>query len=84
MQAAMRGDDFLTRTQPEMKGIAKDDLGAEVDQFMRRDALDRADRADRHEHRRLNCAVRGFQRAATGLAGTMSNLELHRIEPKNA
>jgi hypothetical protein len=28
--------------------------------------------------------VGGFQRAATGLAGTMSNLKLHRSEPKNA
>ena len=77
MQPAVRGDDLLPRAQPEMKGVAENDLGAEIDQFMRRHALDRADRADRHEYRSLDHAMRGFENAAPGLAGLMGNLKLH-------
>ena len=53
----MRGDDFKARAQPQVKGVAEADLGADFVQRGRRHRLDRAIGADRHENRGLDLAV---------------------------
>ena len=68
VQAAVRGDDLEARAQPEVKRVAEHDLRAELDELVRRHRLDGAVGADRHEHRRLDGAVRELEPAAPGAA----------------
>ncbi len=77
MQAAMGFDDLDPGAQPEVKGIAEDDLGTQIDQFVGRDPFHRTNRADRHEYRGVDGAVGSFEHAATGMAFGMGNAELH-------
>ena len=73
----MRGDDFEAGAQPEVKGIAEADLGADFLEVARRHRLDRPVGADRHEDRRFDDAVR--QRQATAPSGAVvgKKFELH-------
>ena len=64
MQAATTRDEIVARAQVQMIGIAQDDLGADRLEIAVRDAFDGALRADGHERRRLDGAVRGRQHAA--------------------
>ena len=51
-----------------MVGVAEDDGCAYGSQIVGRHGLDRAHRADRHENRRRNVAVRRVQYAGSGSA----------------
>ena len=62
-----------------MIGVAQNDLGPEVQEVARCEGLDRAARANRHECRRLNHAVRRHQFAAAGGAVPIENAELKGI-----
>src|SRR5688572_23344768 len=58
-----------------MVGVAENDLRVELLELPRGDPFDRAPRADRHEHRRLDGAVRRLQRAAARGALAMRHRE---------
>ncbi len=51
MQIAMQFHDLLARTQPEMEGIAQNDLRAGLLNFFRRHAFNGAIGANRHKRR---------------------------------
>ena len=68
MQATKFSHDFQPRSQPQVKGIAEDDLSVDLLEFQRRHCLDRAVGADWHEDRRLDHTVVQFDAAATGFA----------------
>ena len=52
----------------------------DVAQLVRRHRLDRAVSADRHEHRRLDAAVRQRERAAARAAATGADVKFHRAD----
>jgi len=62
-------DGFLPGTQPEVVGIAENDLGIEKAQFIGMQGLDRTLGAHRHEDRGFDCAVRGGESTAAGSGG---------------
>ena len=68
VQALVRIHHFQPRAQPQVEGVAEDDLGADVLQFRRRHRLDRAIRAHRHEDGRFHHAVVQGHAAASGEA----------------
>ena len=68
MQAATPRDQVVAGPQIEMIGVAQENLGAELLEIAVRDAFHGALRADRHERRRLDVAVRGRHHAAAGAA----------------
>ena len=62
VQPAEPPDRLVPRPQIQMIGVAENDLGVEiVDQIPRQQALDGGLRPDRHEHRRLDVAMRRVQ-----------------------
>src|SRR5947208_13981976 len=61
MQAAEPRDRFITRTQEQVIGIAEKNLNVELAELFGHHRLHRRLRADGHEHRRLDRAVRGVQ-----------------------
>ena len=63
VQPAAPRDQIVAGTQVEMVGVAEENLGAERFEIAVRHALDGALRADRHERRRLDVAVRGRHHA---------------------
>ena len=69
MQPAEGAQHVQPRPQPQVEGVAEDDLRAHLFERARRDALDRAVGADRHEDRRLDDAVVEREAAAAGIAG---------------
>ena len=78
MQPAGPRDQLVARPQEEVIGVAEDDLGAEILEVAMGDRLDRAARADRHEGRRLDDAVRRPQLAAARGAVAMRDAEVER------
>ena len=64
--------------QIKMVGVAEQNLDAEFFQDVLRNALDRCQRADRHEDGSLDLAVRSQQAARAGGAGGGVNFELER------
>jgi hypothetical protein len=58
VQPAVLLDDLKTGAQPQVERVAEHDLRADLLQFRGRHCLDGAVRADRHERRRLDRAVR--------------------------
>lgn len=68
VQVAVALDHLGARAQPEMEGVAEDDLRADVLDVARQHALHRAVGAHRHEGRGLDHAAGEGQAAATGLA----------------
>src|SRR5256714_2674346 len=84
VQALMRGDDVESRPQPQMVGVAEDDLRAELLELARCHGLDRAVSADRHEDRRLDGAMRERQAPATRGATLRGDRELHRRDCSSA
>ena len=69
VQAAGGADDVESGPEVEMVSVAEDDLRAHLQQFARVEGLDAGLRADGHEHRRFDDAVRGgqFPEARLGL-----------------
>ena len=57
MQATKLLDDVNPRAQPQVEGVAQDDLRAHIVQACGHDALDRAVGADGHEYGGFNHAV---------------------------
>ena len=78
VQAAVRGDHLDPGTQPEMKGVAEHDLRAERFELVGRHRLDRAVGAHRHEHRRVDDAVRECELPASRFPAACDDLEFHR------
>ena len=74
VQAAELGDQSMSRPQIEMVGVAEDDLRAQVADLLRRQRLDGALGAHRHEGRRRDLAVRrlDLSRACAPQAGSFA------------
>ena len=68
MQTAECLNDLGARAQPEMKGVAQDDAGANFFKFAGAHRLHRSISAHWHEDRGFDCAVVQGEAAATGLA----------------
>ena len=65
------------RPQPQVEGIAEDDLRADGVELRGRHRLHRAIGADRHEHRGLHRAMDEFQPAAPGRAVAVTDGKPH-------
>ena len=73
----MRAHHLHAGAQHQMKGIAENDLRAQLAQFLRGHGLDRAVGTDRHECRRLDdTALEGEATAARGAVST-EEIEFH-------
>ena len=78
VQTAMRGDDVLAGAQHQVERVAKDDFRAHGVQLLRRKPLDRAEGANRHEHRRFHRLPVGESNAAAPRAAVLrKKLVLH-------
>ena len=66
VQPAHRLHHLRPRPQKQMVGVGQHDLGAGAFDLLGRERFDRGLRADRHEGRRVQCAVREMQRADAG------------------
>ena len=77
MQAAVRADDLDAGPEHKMECIAENNLGAGFGDLLRRQALDRAVGADRHERRRFDSPTREHQAPATRGAIHGQQVELH-------
>ena len=80
VQAAEVPQHVEPRPQPEVEGVAEDDLRAHLLERARRHALDGAVGADRHEDRRLDDAVVQGQPAAPGVAFGLEEFEAEHGE----
>ena len=78
LQTAVRGDDFQSRPQPEVKGVAEADLRADFVEVARRHRLDCSVGSDRHEDRRFDDAVRQREASAARGAVGREQFKLHR------
>ena len=58
-----------------MVGVAEQNLDAKLFQHILRDALDRGQGSDRHEHRRLNVSMRSDEPAGTSQAAGSVNFK---------
>ena len=77
MEAAQPADGFVPRAQKEMISVAEDDLGVQIiDEVAREEAFDGGLRADGHEDRGLDDAVRGVKEARAGVGVRAGGLEL--------
>ena len=72
VQAAESLDALVAWAQVQVVGVAQDDLRADLDQVVGIECLDRGVRADGHEDRRLDVAVRRAQVAQSGARRTVS------------
>ena len=75
VQAAEIADQFVAGAEPEVVGVAEDDLRAEQLEFGRVEGLHRALGADRHEDRGFHRAVGQCEAAAAGGAGRVGGEE---------
>ncbi|MNM82496.1 hypothetical protein D3C81_945280 [compost metagenome] len=66
MQIPVGAHHRLARPQPEVEGVAKQDLGAGLAHLFRGHPLDGAVGADRHEGRGLDHTALEYQLTATG------------------
>ena len=67
VQATEGADDIKARSQPQVKGVAKDDLGTGFVQAVGRHGLDGAVGSNRHENRGFDGAVVEAECSATGV-----------------
>src|SRR5262249_44221787 len=77
MEAPVRADHVDAGPQPQMKRITEYDLRAHLLELAWRHRLDGAVRAHRHEHRRIDNAVRELEPAAARAPGGRLQRELH-------
>ena len=77
VQIAMFLDHLHPRAQPQVEGVAENDLRADPLDVTRQHALDRAIGTHRHEGRGLDHATREGQATTTGLAVGGQQLEGH-------
>lgn len=82
MEAAQFANQFGAGTKIQMVGVGEDDLSAEGFEGLLRQPFNRAERADGHERRRVNDAVRSLQ-AAKARAGWVGrqNFKAKRHSP---
>jgi hypothetical protein len=73
MQASELGDDVLSRSEVQVVRVAEDHARAERAHLIRVEALDGPLRADGHEGRRRDVAVRGADHSRAG--GAVGGLE---------
>ena len=66
VQVAVRTNNLGTRTQPQVEGVAENDLGTHALEFLGGHRLDRAVGTDRHEGRCLDGAAGERQAHAPG------------------
>ena len=66
VQPAKGFDDLTARPQVQVIGIAENDLGAGLEEILRRQGLDRPQGSHRHENRGFDATVGGLKRSATG------------------
>ena len=66
MQATQLGHTLRAGAQRQVIGVAQDDLGATLLEFVRRDRLDRGLRAHWHKDRRGHMPMGGPQQPGTG------------------
>jgi hypothetical protein len=78
VQAAQRRDALGTRAQRQVIRVAQDDPRPQPLEIRRRQRLDRRLRSHRHEHGRLDVAVRGRQHAGAGAAGARDDAKRAR------
>jgi hypothetical protein len=78
VQAAVFCDHLEPRAQPEVEGIAQNDLRAERLELLGRHRLHRAVGAHRHESRRIDRAARELEAPAASRAVGGAHGELHR------
>ena len=72
VQSTATSDEVVTGPEKEVIGVAEDDGGADIFEIAQRHRLDRALRADRHEHGRVDRAMRGGQDSTPGAPIPMS------------
>ena len=77
----MGRDDIKTRAQPEVKGVAQDDFGTTVGDFLGRERLDRAIGPNWHERRRFDLAMCQRHASTSRRAALPQELELHARTP---
>ena len=86
METAQALNDFVTRTEKEVIGIAENNFGVQIsDQVPRQDALHRRLRADRHEDWSFDIAMRGVENACARAgfgAGCLKLEAKHRLHCK--
>src|SRR5262249_43447670 len=78
VEPAKRGDQGRSRPQHEVIRVGEDDLGPDLPQVRRREALHHPDRPDRHERGRLDDSVRGMEPTPSRLA-----IPRHELEPRD-
>ena len=69
----------MTGPEQQVKGIAQDNLGTDALEFLRRNRLDRAVRADRHEGRRIDLPAREPNPATSCCGRCCDQVKLHRL-----
>ena len=86
MQIAMQFHDFLTRAQPQVEGVAENNLCAGGFNFFRRHAFNGAIRTDRHKSRRFHYATIKHQAATASASVGSIQFEFHflSIRQKNS
>ncbi|MNG21502.1 hypothetical protein D3C84_1058760 [compost metagenome] len=83
MQAAELLDDVEAGAQPQVEGVAENDLGLDVVQLVRAHRLHRAIGTHRLEHRGLDFAVIQFQGAAAGATRCLVQGKLQHVLDNN-
>ena len=78
VQPAETADEFVAGPQVEVIGVAEDDRGAAVEQVAGTQGLYGCLRAHRHEHGRVDDAVRRFQAPEAGLAAGVASKDIKR------
>ena len=66
VQPAKRFDDLAAGPQVQVIGIAENDLGAGLEEILRRQGLDRPQGSHRHEHGGFDFTMGGLKSAAAG------------------
>lgn len=77
VQAAVRGDHFQPRAQPQVEGVAEADLRTDFGEVARRHRFHRAVGADRHEDRCVDDAVCERHAATAGGAVGGEEFKVH-------
>ncbi len=75
MQPAHPANRLDARPQKKMVGIREQNLDAQLFEHILRDALNRGQRSNRHEHRSLNLSVRSDELADAGGTAGRFNLK---------
>ena len=78
VKVAVRLDDVSTGPQPEVKGVTKNDLGADLGDVPRQHAFDRAVGANRHKRGGFHHTSRKVDLTASGQSILVGYVKLHQ------